>query len=167
MLPGLWLTIRAVAMTLLFPGVVAGYLPWLLLRREDAASISTVGAPEIAGGILVVLGALILLRCIWEFAWVGRGTLAPFDETRTLVVSGLYRYVRNPMYVGVLLVLTGEALAFGSLRLLAYTGVVFLFFNLFVIGYEESRLRHKYGEEYREYCRQVGRWIPRSAGWRP
>ena len=94
-----------------------------------------------------------------EFARFGKGTLAPFDETQKLVVVGLYRYVRNPMYVGVMLILLGESWFFWSGRLLAYSGFCFIMSNILVMGYEERRLRYKYGEGYRRYCRHVGRWI--------
>ena len=110
--------------------------------------------------LLLAIGASILLRSIWSFAHVGKGTLAPFDETQKLIVVGLYRYVRNPMYVGVMLILLAQSWFFWSSTLLSYTGFCFIVANIIVIGYEENRLRHKYGDEFREYCRHVGRWIP-------
>jgi protein-S-isoprenylcysteine O-methyltransferase Ste14 len=106
------------------------------------------------------IGAAVLLHCIWGFAAVGRGTLSPVDPPKKLVVKGLYRYDRNPMYVGVVTILLGEALLLESLALLEYALVGFAAFNLFVILYEEPTLRHQFGESYEHYCRHVGRWLP-------
>jgi protein-S-isoprenylcysteine O-methyltransferase Ste14 len=111
--------------------------------------------------IPLIAGAAVLLYSISLFSLIGRGTLSPADPPRHLVVAGMYRYVRNPMYVGVIAVLLGEALLFQSIVLLLYSAGVFLMFNLFVIFYEERALRRKFGESYEGYCRQVGRWLPR------
>jgi len=108
----------------------------------------------------MIAGTAILLRCIRDFAVVGRGTLSPIDAPRKLVVAGLYRYVRNPMYVGVTMVLVGEVLFFKSLALLEYTVVWFGVVNLFVLFYEEPTLKRRFGESYDRYRRSVGRWIP-------
>jgi protein-S-isoprenylcysteine O-methyltransferase Ste14 len=94
------------------------------------------------------------------FGKFGKGTLSPFDPTRHLVIKGLYRYVRNPMYVGVMIVLAGEALWFESLNMVWYAVLVFLLFNLFIIFYEEPYLRREFGEQYDKYKAEVGRWIP-------
>jgi protein-S-isoprenylcysteine O-methyltransferase Ste14 len=93
-------------------------------------------------------------------AWVGRGTLAPFDPPERLVVRGLYRYMRNPMYVGVLIMLLGEALFFESLALLWYAVIWFGVINVVVVAYEEPTLRGDFGESYDLYCRTVHRWVP-------
>jgi protein-S-isoprenylcysteine O-methyltransferase Ste14 len=108
----------------------------------------------------MVLGAAILVRCIWDFAAKGRGTLAPIDPPRQLVVQGLYRYVRNPMYLGVLLLLLGETAFFKSIALLQYTLAWFIIVNLFVVFYEEPALRHRFGDSYERYFRSVRRWLP-------
>lgn len=110
--------------------------------------------------LLIGAGACILLWCIYAFARHGKGTLSPVDPARRLVVSGLYRYVRNPMYLGVTTVLLGETLFFKSMPLLGYTGLVFLLFNLFIRLYEEPYLRRQFGEAYERYCEKVGRWLP-------
>jgi protein-S-isoprenylcysteine O-methyltransferase Ste14 len=104
---------------------------------------------------------VLLGTCIWEFARRGRGTLAPVDPPKTLVVQGLYRYVRNPMYVSVTTIVLGEALLTGSRALLAYWAVWFLAVNLFVIGYEEPTLHRRFGPAYERYRATVGRWVPR------
>ena len=97
----------------------------------------------------------------------GTGTPAPIDPPRNLVVSGLYRFVRNPMYVGVALVLLSEAALFGSFRLLEYALIVWAAFFLFVVAYEEPALRRKFGVSYQAYFEAVPRWIPRLTPWSP
>jgi protein-S-isoprenylcysteine O-methyltransferase Ste14 len=98
-----------------------------------------------------VIGVVLLGTCIWEFARRGRGTLAPVDPPRTLVVQDLYRYVRNPMYLSVTMIVLGEALLTGSRVLLEY-------------GYEEPTLRRRFGPAYDRYRATVGRWVPRRPG---
>ena len=110
------------------------------------------------------IGVVLLGTCIWEFARRGRGTLAPVDPPTTLVVQGLYRYVRNPMYLSVTMIVLGEVLLTGSRALLAYWAVWFLAVNLFVIGYEEPTLRRRFGTTYDRYRATVGRWVPRRPG---
>jgi protein-S-isoprenylcysteine O-methyltransferase Ste14 len=107
------------------------------------------------------LGAGLLAACIWEFARSGRGTLSPVDPPRELVIRGLYRYVRNPMYLSVTTIILGELLLTRSQALLAYWALWFLAANLFVIGYEEPTLRRRFGAPYEQYISQVGRWLPR------
>jgi protein-S-isoprenylcysteine O-methyltransferase Ste14 len=104
---------------------------------------------------------VLLAACIWEFARSGRGTLAPLDPPRELVVRGLYRYVRNPMYLGVSLIVLGEALLTGSRGLMVYWIIWFLVVNLFVRFYEEPTLRRQFGQSYERYAHAVGRWVPR------
>jgi protein-S-isoprenylcysteine O-methyltransferase Ste14 len=119
-----------------------------------------IGWARFLGLLPILLGIAIYLWCAWDFTFTGRGTPAPIDPPKELVVRGLYRYTRNPMYVGVLSILLGEALIFGSKRLFEYTAVVFGFFYLFVLLYEEPILRQKFGESYQAYCRAVPRWLP-------
>ena len=160
MFASFWLLIRNLAMIILFPGTVAVLIPYRLLAPVDLPNLAAWSYREYLGVPFCLLGAAILLSGVWSFARIGRGTLAPFDETRKLVIAGLYKYVRNPMYIGVLLILLGETIVFGSKTLLVYSAIVFGFFNIFIIGYEENRLRLRFGAEYRQYCDAVGRWIP-------
>jgi protein-S-isoprenylcysteine O-methyltransferase Ste14 len=155
-----WLAIRSVMWALILPGVIAGYIPW---RYFGVSRITAdpLRPPHAAGLLCIGLGAALLAACIVEFARRGRGTLSPLDPPRTLVVRGLYRYVRNPMYVAVTTILLGEALLLQSRALVVYWAVFFACVNLFVIGYEEPALRARFGESYDEYRRQVRRWIPR------
>ena len=119
-----------------------------------------------SGLACIAAGTILLLACIWEFARRGRGTLSPADPPRHLVVSGLYRFVRNPMYMSVTLVVLGEVILTFSRPLLAYWVIWFVIVNLFVMGYEEPTLRDQFGDEYDRYLRNVGRWIPRLTPWR-
>lgn len=160
MLANAWLAVRNLAMIVVFPGTVAIYIPYRLLTPIDVPRMSQWSLYQYPAALLILFGTGILLSCIWSFARIGRGTLAPFDETRRLIVVGLYRYLRNPMYIGVTLILLGQSWFFWSDRLLIYAGIVFVAFNTLVIAYEENRLRYKYGNQYRRYCNSVGRWLP-------
>lgn len=147
-------------MIVLFPGTVVVYIPYRLLAPYSFPSTNTWSLAQFVSVLLLAIGAGILVMSIWSFARVGKGTLAPFDETQELIVIGLYRYVRNPMYIGVITILLAESWFFFSTRLLMYTAFCFLVANILIIGYEENRLGHKYGDEFRRYCEHVGRWIP-------
>jgi protein-S-isoprenylcysteine O-methyltransferase Ste14 len=160
MLSRVWLAVRSLFWTLALPGVFAGYLPWRFFGVR--LSVFDPGAPlHWAGLLLVGLGVLLLAACIFEFARSGAGTLAPVDPPRVLVVRGLYRYVRNPMYLSVTMIILGEALVAGSRALLIYWSIWFLAANLFVIAYEEPTLRRRFGRSYELYTQQVRRWLPR------
>ena len=152
------LVLRSIFFALLLPGTATLLIPYFILSRRGVPHWDAIG---FAGLVATLVGASILIRCIVDFARLGRGTLAPVDPPKELVVRGLYRYVRNPMYVGVVLVLLGESTLFRSTDLLLYTGVFFLIVNLFVMLYEEPTLRARFGESYEQYRRTVGRWIPR------
>jgi protein-S-isoprenylcysteine O-methyltransferase Ste14 len=142
------------------PGVVAGYVPWRYFGLERTR-IDWTNPVGIVGLACLGAGVLLLTVCIFDFARTGRGTLSPVDPPRHLVVGGLYRYVRNPMYLAVTLILLGEAALLHSRDLVIYWACFFLAANLFVIGYEEPYLRSRFGVSYEAYTRQVGRWIPR------
>ena len=154
--------LKTLVFAILVPGSVLLLVPYLLLHKSVPWPAGWVNWLALAP---CAMGALILLRCGWDFAVVGLGTPAPIDPPKSLVVSGFYRYVRNPMYVGVALVLFSEALLFSSPRLLAYALLVWGCFHLFAIGYEEPALRKKFGESYQIYCQAVPRWIPRPTPW--
>lgn len=148
------------------PGTVAGLIPWWLSGWSLREPFFGSWAFPVIGAVLVIAGVPVLLDSFARFAWHGLGTPAPVFPTRHLVISGLYRYVRNPMYVAVVSVILGQGLWFGSLRLLEYGFVVWLLFHLFVRVYEEPKLRRAFGVEYEEFCARVPRWIPRLRPWR-
>src|SRR5205823_10036965 len=121
------------------------------------------GAPQIGGMLIGAIGAVLALWCLLAFAFIGKGTPAPFDPPRRLVIRGPYRFVRNPMYIGAATALAGTALFYQSWSLLVFTGLFLLATHLFVISYEEPTLRRTFGEEYEAYCVQVNRWLVRSS----
>lgn len=143
------------------PGVVSGWVPYRLTRwvRQDAPfGIEALGY---AGLALALAGAAGLLHAFARFALEGRGTPAPIAPTETLVVSGLYRWVRNPMYVAVLSIVFGQALWFGSRAVALYGLALWLVFHVFVVAYEEPTLARRYGESYERFRAAVNRWLPR------
>ena len=143
--------------TLIVPGTIGVYVPLLLAPGRPVAE----GPIFLSALALLALGGVIYARCVWDFAVFGRGTPAPIDEPKKLVVRGLYRYTRNPIYVGVLTVILGWAVMFQERSLLIYAFWVGLFFHLLVVLHEEPRLRELFGAEYHDYCAKVGRWLPR------
>lgn len=153
--------LKTIIFTIIVPGTVLVWAPYLLLSSSSVSSPPDIAGLRYFGVIPILLGAAIILWCAWDFTFAGKGTPAPMDPPKRLVVRGLYRYVRNPMYIGVLSAITGEALLFQSLALIEYAAVVFVFTYLFVIFYEEPTLRRKFGESYKNYCREVPRWIPK------
>jgi protein-S-isoprenylcysteine O-methyltransferase Ste14 len=154
------LALENLLFTVLVPGTVAGYVPYQITRSGSLAS----GGWLLLGGALFLLGVAIYAWCVWDFASFGRGTPAPIDAPKRLVVRGLYRYSRNPMYVGVLSVVLGWSAAYADLRVLAYAAFVLLAFSLFVRLYEEPHLEREFGDEYREYRGRVGRWLTGPRG---
>ena len=147
------------------PGIVAGVLPWAITRwRGGGAAPWPVRA---VGFALLGGGALVLLMAFARFVTEGSGTPAPVAPTQRLVVGGLYRYVRNPMYLAVLAIIVGQALALGRPILFGYAAIVALAFLAFVRGYEEPTLQRTFGEEYLAYRRAVPGWWPRLRPWTP
>ena len=155
----------AVAGTAVFlviaPGFVAGWVPWRISHWRVGAPFFGLQLFRYVGGALLTLGVIGLLDSFVRFALQGIGTPAPVFPTRHLVITGLYRYVRNPMYVAVLLTILGQSLILGNRALLGYGGVVFVLFYGFVLAYEEPTMRASFGSEYQSYCAEVPRWIPR------
>ncbi len=153
----LWL--RSAFFMFVLPGTVVVWVPvWISTFEGGRLEL---GAARWIGLPLVVAGAAGLLWCIWDFARRGRGTLAPVDPPKIVVHTGLYRVVRNPMYVAVVTTLVGEAVLFGSWWLLGWAIVVAATVHVFVVGYEEPTLRRQFGAAYDSYCQSVPRWLPR------
>jgi protein-S-isoprenylcysteine O-methyltransferase Ste14 len=159
--------IKSLLFLLVAPGTVLVLIPCLLLRSDVLTISISLGAYRWLGLILALPGLAILLWSFWAFAFIGRGTPAPTDPPKRFVAEGLYRYVRNPMYVGVFLVLLGEACLLQSPVLIVYSLLVFLAFHLFVVVYEEPRLRIRFGDSYTRYLQGVPRWLPRRQGTVP
>jgi protein-S-isoprenylcysteine O-methyltransferase Ste14 len=147
------------------PGTVVGYVPWLITHWNMQPPFFGYAWTRPVGMSLVAAGVVPLVESFVRFALKGLGTPAPVTPTRHLVVSGFYRFVRNPMYVGVGAILLGQALLFGSVELLAYAVFVGIVSHLFVRFHEEPTLRRAFGEEYKTYCKNVPRWIPRLSPW--
>jgi protein-S-isoprenylcysteine O-methyltransferase Ste14 len=150
---------------LLAPGTVAGVVPWWIAGWRLAPPMGGMGWLRWFGVGLIALGVPLLIDSFARFALQGRGTPAPVLPTEHLVVSGLYRYVRNPMYVGVMTVVLGQGLVLGSALVFGYAALLGLTFHVFIVAYEEPKLRRSFAAEYDRYCRNVSRWIPRLRPW--
>lgn len=153
--------IRALTYASLFVALLLVLVPARLLEWSGVSRPGDTGPAQVLGLAVVILGAALGVWCVLTFAVVGRGTPAPFDPPRRLVVSGPYRRVRNPMYLGAILALTGAALYYGSVVLFTYGVIFFLIAHLFVTLYEEPTLTRTFGPEYEAYRSRAGRWLPR------
>jgi protein-S-isoprenylcysteine O-methyltransferase Ste14 len=149
------------------PVIVAGVLPWSIAHATPAADAAP-PLTEIVGWLLIAIGALALVDSFVRFVRQGRGTPAPVAPTEELVVTGLYRYVRNPMYLAVLAVVLGQAVLFWSPGVLLYACIVAAAVVTFVRTYEEPTLSARYGDQYADYVAAVPGWVPRlTPGWPP
>ena len=151
------LLLKNLLFTLLIPGTVGVYLPLIIARGRGLAAFPPLVT---LGVVLYALGACAYAWTVWDFATSGKGTPFPLSGPRKLVVRGLYQYTRNPMYLGVILVIFGWAALFASGWLVVYALGVWLFNHLFVVFYEEPRLKQLFGEEYEAYRAEVSRWLP-------
>ncbi len=142
----------------LVAGLGAGYIPFALLPRDSQVET---GIFAYLAFPLWLVGGVMILWCFWDFTFKGHGTPNPIDPPKELVTTGLYRYVRNPIYLGTLTIIIGHFLWFKTIWMLAYAVVVFLTFHLFVILYEEPRLKRKFGVAYKSYCKSAPRWTPK------
>ena len=147
--------------------MVAGYVPWMITRWQPRPPFLGLAPLRWIGAVLIVAGAVVLIECFARFATKGRGTPAPVAPTEYLVVSGFYRYVRNPMYVGVLAAIVGQALLFGSTPLLIYAAAAWAVVTAFVMAYEEPAMEGQFGDDYASYRANVRRWWPRLTPWQP
>jgi protein-S-isoprenylcysteine O-methyltransferase Ste14 len=149
----------------LVPGIVAGVVPWWLTGWRAREPLPYWGLARAVGFVLVVAGAVVLLQAFRRFVVEGAGTPAPVAPTESLVVGGLYRYVRNPMYLAVGATIVGQALTLGRLVLVAYAAAFAVAVAAFVHRYEEPTLRRRFGSDYERYMRAVPRWWPRRTAW--
>jgi protein-S-isoprenylcysteine O-methyltransferase Ste14 len=154
----IWL--RALSFVVAVQLTVIGVIPWLLAGVSPRIPMSFW---HLAGIVPLVTGGLALLWCNWAFVVQGRGTAAPYDPPRALVAQGLYRYVRNPMYISAVLIVLGIGLWTGVASVFGYALLLALSYHLFVRYYEEPRLQREFGASYADYCAAVPRWWPRLA----
>ena len=152
---------------LLAPGVVMGLIPWLLTRWQMREPLPYWAPMRVVGGVLLVAGLIVLIWAFVRFVVEGFGTPAPVAAPERLVVGGVYRYVRNPMYVAVLAAIVGQALLLGRLGLLLYAGAAWLVVAAFVRWYEDPTLTRRFGADYEAYRRVVPAWWPRLRPWKP
>jgi protein-S-isoprenylcysteine O-methyltransferase Ste14 len=161
--------VRAILGSVLFlivaPGTVAGLIPWWIFKWKIQPVSPAFLIIQLLGLLILAVSLLVLLEAFARFALQGIGTPAPVLPPRHLVVSGFYRYVRNPMYVAVLGAILGQSMIFGNLMLLLYAAFGWLVSHLFVVTYEEPTLRRTFGDEYDAYRANVPRWIPRLQPW--
>jgi protein-S-isoprenylcysteine O-methyltransferase Ste14 len=147
------------------PGVVAGLVPWWLTRWRVRGTLAHWAPVRIAGLIMLIAGAIVLVQAFVRFVAEGRGTPAPAAPTEHLVTGGLYRHVRNPMYLAVVAAITGQALALGQPILLGYAAAVWATTAAFARWYEEPALARQFGAQYEAYRRAVPAWWPRIRPW--
>lgn len=154
------LLLRNLFFTILQPGMVAGFIPYWIVRNQLSEILERpMGIFQFVSILIFVLGFLTTITCILRFAFEGKGTLSPADETKQLVIGGLYCYSRNPMYVGVMLMLIAEALFTASQNLWIYSAIIFCCFYVFILVHEEPRLQKDFGDQYSEYRKKVRRWL--------
>jgi len=160
----MFVLVRALTYAAIFIGFFLVYLPARVLERAGLQVPSTYGALQLAGGTVAALGLALAVSCILTFAFIGKGTPAPFDPPRKLVIRGPYAWTRNPMYLGAWLVLAGAAIYFQSSALTLFAAGFILVTVAFVHVYEEPTLHRQFGLEYDVYCGLVHRWWPRRPG---
>jgi protein-S-isoprenylcysteine O-methyltransferase Ste14 len=151
----------------LAPGIVAGVLPWWLTRWRPGAELAYWLPVRLLGILILLAGAAFLVQAFARFVVEGFGTPAPIAPPTHLVVGGVYRYVRNPMYLAVIATILGQALLLWRPVLLGYAALVTAAMVAFVLGYEQPTLTDKFGDEYTAYRRAVPGWRPRLTPWRP
>src|SRR5215203_3960138 len=148
------------------PGTVVGLIPWLLTGWQVGEPVPYWAPMRVLGAILLVVGLIVLVQAFVRFVVEGLGTPAPIAAPERLVVGGLYRYVRNPMYVAILAAIVGQALLLGQLGLLLYAAALWLISAAFVRWYEEPTLRRQFGADYEAYRRAVPAWLPCLRPWK-
>jgi protein-S-isoprenylcysteine O-methyltransferase Ste14 len=162
----MFVLVRTVTYATLFIAFVLIYLPARVLAWAGVVRPEALGWVQILGLVTGSVGSVVALSCFAAFAWIGKGTPAPFDPPRRLVARGPYRFVRNPMYIGAAVALGGAALFYLSAALLAFVAGFLIVTHLFVVLYEEPTLRRLFGPEYAAYCSRVHRWMPVTRGGR-
>ena len=158
----MFVLIRAITYAALFIGFILVYLPSRFARWSGIVEPATTGVPQVAGMILVTVGTIIALWCVFTFVFIGKGTPAPFDPPRKLVIRGPYRFVRNPMYIGAAAVILGAGIILSSPSIAILAFAFLLIMHLVVVIYEEPVLADKFGDSYQQYRSSVHRWLIRT-----
>lgn len=153
--------LRSLFFTLFIPGSATVWIPWLILARRLPAELTVPLYLRLPGGVLIAGGAALYFSCLWDFTFTGRGTPAVWDPPVVFVSKGLYRFVRNPMYLAIVSILAGEALFFQSAPIGWMAAGFAAGSHLFVVLYEERALKRRFGASYERYCSEVSRWVPR------
>ena len=151
--------LKTLIFSILVPGTVAGIIPWLLVQGSGGA-VLVIPSIWMVGFLPLLVGVGLYLWCAGAFTFIGKGTPAPFDAPKFLVTEGPYQWVRNPIYIAVLLVVIGEAILFRSFLLVGYALLVGLVVHMFVVFVEEPSLRRQFGASYETYLYTVPRWLP-------
>jgi protein-S-isoprenylcysteine O-methyltransferase Ste14 len=162
-----WASLGSLVFFIVAPGTILGLVPWSLTHWRIGPPFFGIEALRWVGVALIVLGLLPLLSSFARFTWDGLGTPAPIAPPTRLVVTGFYRRVRNPIYIALLTILLGEALLFGDAQVAVWGVLFWLFTFAVVVIQEEPSLREQFGEEYRTYCKNVPRWLPRLIPYEP
>jgi protein-S-isoprenylcysteine O-methyltransferase Ste14 len=160
-------SLGSILFLIIAPGTIAGLVPWWISKWTKASAFPNNTLLDIVALVVIAGGLVLLLDSFVRFALQGVGTPAPVFPTRHLVVTGLYRYVRNPIYLAVTALVLGQGLLFANTILLLYGTALWIGFHLFVVFYEEPKLRATFAGEYEVYCTNVPRWLPRSRPWQP
>ena len=155
------LFVKTLVFLMLAPGTVTVVLPFVILKNSPPSKIIQPFFPHNLGLIPILLGLIVCLWCFWDYINKGEGTPSPFDPPKQLVIVGLYSHVRNPMYIGIVLFVLGEAIMWSSVPLVVYSLILLVFFHTSVVYYEEPRLKSEFGKKYDNYLRSVPRWIVR------
>lgn len=154
------LFIKNLIFTVFVPGTVAAYIPYRIIKNLHSSLAIHWELLKFISVIFIFVGVAIYFSCLLHFALTGHGTPAPIDAPKRLVIKGLYCYVRNPMYVGVIVVILGWALLYNSFSVFQYAILMWIIFHIVIIFIEEPTLRRQFGEPYKSYCSKVRRWIP-------
>ena len=153
--------LKTIVWSIFAPGTLTLTIPYFLLSSRRDSFHLEFSYLRLFGFLPIVVGVALYIWCAWNFTFIGKGTPAPFDPPKELVVKGPYRYVRNPMYIFVGLALAGEAIVFESMSIAIFAVAALAFFHVWILVYEEPTLRRKFGEAYWNYCLRVSRWLPR------
>ena len=160
-----WAALGSLLFFVIAPGTILGLIPWSMTDWRLRPAFFGFEALRLAGAALVLLGLILLVECFARFVWKGFGTPAPVAPPTKLVMTGFYRRVRNPIYVGLIAIVLGEALILGDDRLVVYAAILWLFFHIWVLLIEEPTLERSFGDEFATYKANVPRWLPRLTPW--